>query len=307
MFKGVSLLTVFVQKNPNTWTLASVWSLPDWLCNNKPWNQVSIHMDNIRIDVVKLVCWWLQDMWYRCKSHKLTVAEQLPSLWCRTHEGLEKHCGSSHQHYFLSHEGTLLFCFFVCLFCHFYYSLTWTLQWSGFYCWLQVHFCLYHHQQRIIIFLPPSLSSTVPMFSSCALSLALGLSKPQLSLSSSSSLSLLFSSLFGIMKSLLKITAATRSIGGQPIQFSHDPKLCPHLHWVHLHLYCHHHLRSCLHVTLTWQWLLCLKLFMVFTYASTILFFFFFFFLRSPAISLGFTTYGWDFCVCDRFLIQPLR
>ena len=25
------------------------------------------------------------------------------------------------------------------------------------------------------------------------------------------------------------------------------------------------------------------------------------FFLRSPAISLGFTTFGWDFCVCDRF------
>ena len=38
-----------------------------------------------------------------------------------------------------------------------------------------------------------------------------------------------------------------------------------------------------------------------------IFFFFFFFFLRSPAISLGFTTFGWDFCVCDRFLIQPLR
>ena len=35
--------------------------------------------------------------------------------------------------------------------------------------------------------------------------------------------------------------------------------------------------------------------------------YFFFFFLRSPAISLGFTTFGWDFCVCDRFLIQPLR
>ena len=32
-----------------------------------------------------------------------------------------------------------------------------------------------------------------------------------------------------------------------------------------------------------------------------------FFFLRSPAISLGFTTFGWDFCVCDHFLIQPLR
>ena len=29
--------------------------------------------------------------------------------------------------------------------------------------------------------------------------------------------------------------------------------------------------------------------------------------LRSPAISLGFTIFGWDFCVCNRFLIQPLR
>ena len=28
--------------------------------------------------------------------------------------------------------------------------------------------------------------------------------------------------------------------------------------------------------------------------------FFFFFFFRSPAISQGFTTFGWDFCVCDR-------
>ena len=28
--------------------------------------------------------------------------------------------------------------------------------------------------------------------------------------------------------------------------------------------------------------------------------------LHSPAISLGFTIFGWDFCVCDR-LIQPLR
>ena len=36
-------------------------------------------------------------------------------------------------------------------------------------------------------------------------------------------------------------------------------------------------------------------------------FFWLFFFPRSPAISLGFTTFGWDFCVCDRFLIQPLR
>ena len=29
--------------------------------------------------------------------------------------------------------------------------------------------------------------------------------------------------------------------------------------------------------------------------------------LHSPAISPGFTILGWDFCVCDRFLIQPLR
>ena len=34
---------------------------------------------------------------------------------------------------------------------------------------------------------------------------------------------------------------------------------------------------------------------------------FIFFFLRCPAISLGFTTLGEIFCVCDRFLIQPLR
>ena len=27
--------------------------------------------------------------------------------------------------------------------------------------------------------------------------------------------------------------------------------------------------------------------------------------LRSPAISLGFTTFGWDFCVCDRFFFNP--
>ena len=30
-------------------------------------------------------------------------------------------------------------------------------------------------------------------------------------------------------------------------------------------------------------------------------FFFFFFFWRSPAISLGFTTFGRDFCASDRF------
>ena len=44
--------------------------------------------------------------------------------------------------------------------------------------------------------------------------------------------------------------------------------------------------------------------------SATVFVFFFFlfvFFLRSPAISLGFTTFGWEFCVCDRFLIQPLR
>ena len=33
--------------------------------------------------------------------------------------------------------------------------------------------------------------------------------------------------------------------------------------------------------------------------------FFFFFFLRSPAISLGFTTLGEIFCVCDRFFFNP--
>ena len=43
------------------------------------------------------------------------------------------------------------------------------------------------------------------------------------------------------------------------------------------------------------------------TVASRTFFFFFFFFWRSPAISLGFTTFGRDFCVCDRSLIQPLR
>ena len=35
-------------------------------------------------------------------------------------------------------------------------------------------------------------------------------------------------------------------------------------------------------------------------------FFFFFFFLRSPAISLGFT-FGWDFCVCDRFFNPTIK
>ena len=29
--------------------------------------------------------------------------------------------------------------------------------------------------------------------------------------------------------------------------------------------------------------------------------------LCSPAVSLGSTIFGWDFCVCDCFLIQPLR
>ena len=42
-------------------------------------------------------------------------------------------------------------------------------------------------------------------------------------------------------------------------------------------------------------------------WSNLVWWFFFFFFWRSPAISLGFTTFGWDFCVCDRFLIQPLR
>ena len=31
------------------------------------------------------------------------------------------------------------------------------------------------------------------------------------------------------------------------------------------------------------------------------------FFLRSPAISLGFTTFGWDFCVCDRFFNPTIK
>ena len=29
--------------------------------------------------------------------------------------------------------------------------------------------------------------------------------------------------------------------------------------------------------------------------------------LRSPAISLGFTIFGWDFCVCDRFLNPTIK
>ena len=36
---------------------------------------------------------------------------------------------------------------------------------------------------------------------------------------------------------------------------------------------------------------------------AVLVFFFVVFFLRSPAISVGFTTFGWDFCVCDCFLI----
>ena len=35
--------------------------------------------------------------------------------------------------------------------------------------------------------------------------------------------------------------------------------------------------------------------------------FFLLFFLRSPAISLGFTTFGWDFCVCDRFFNPTIK
>ena len=31
------------------------------------------------------------------------------------------------------------------------------------------------------------------------------------------------------------------------------------------------------------------------------------FFLRSPAVSLGFTTFGWDFCVCDRFFNPTIK
>ena len=34
---------------------------------------------------------------------------------------------------------------------------------------------------------------------------------------------------------------------------------------------------------------------------------FFFFFLRTPAISLGFTIFGWDFCVCDRFFNPTIK
>ena len=43
------------------------------------------------------------------------------------------------------------------------------------------------------------------------------------------------------------------------------------------------------------------------SWLNQLIFIFFFFVLRCPAISLGFTTFGWDFCVCDHFLIQPLR
>ena len=35
--------------------------------------------------------------------------------------------------------------------------------------------------------------------------------------------------------------------------------------------------------------------------------FFVVFFVRSPAISLGFTTSGWDFCVCDRFFHPAIK
>ena len=31
------------------------------------------------------------------------------------------------------------------------------------------------------------------------------------------------------------------------------------------------------------------------------------FFFRSPAKSLGFTTFGWDFCVCDRFFNPTIK
>ena len=36
-------------------------------------------------------------------------------------------------------------------------------------------------------------------------------------------------------------------------------------------------------------------------------FFFLVFFFRSPAISLGVTTFGWDFCVCDRFFNPTIK
>ena len=37
------------------------------------------------------------------------------------------------------------------------------------------------------------------------------------------------------------------------------------------------------------------------------LFFIFLFFLRSPAIFLRFTTFGWDFWVCDRFFYPTIK
>ena len=39
----------------------------------------------------------------------------------------------------------------------------------------------------------------------------------------------------------------------------------------------------------------------------SIVFCFGFFFLRYPAISLGFTTFGWDFWVCDRFFNPTIK
>ena len=47
--------------------------------------------------------------------------------------------------------------------------------------------------------------------------------------------------------------------------------------------------------------LLFLQADLLFLFLFFFFFFFFFFVLRSPAISLGFTTFGGDFCVCDRF------
>ena len=36
-------------------------------------------------------------------------------------------------------------------------------------------------------------------------------------------------------------------------------------------------------------------------------FFLFLFFVRSPTVSLGFTTFVWDFCVCDRFFNPTIK
>ena len=57
-------------------------------------------------------------------------------------------------------------------------------------------------------------------------------------------------------------------------------------------------LSVCLSVSLSV--FVCLSVFLSLSYLLLLL-------LRTPAISLGFTIFGWDLCICDRFLIQPLR